>query len=146
MPVIKIVKNKKQLQIPCVETTLDESRPVIQDLMDTAHYHKTNCAGLAANQIGSTQRVFVVKIRGKFRAFINPSFTPGGRKAASIEGCLSFPGKQTQTTRWTIITTSAPKGKRKGLVLSGIEAVAYQHELDHLNGITLTSRKGGGKI
>jgi len=137
MPVKNIVKNKKQLSIPCVDTTPDDARPVIQDLMDTTHYHKDNCAGLAANQVGSDLRVFVVKIRGKFRAFINPSFKPSGHRAASIEGCLSFPGRQTQTTRWTTITTSAPKGKRKGLVLSGIEAVAYQHELDHLNGITI---------
>ena len=137
MPIKPIVKDKHILAIPCVDTTPEDARPVIQDLMDTAHYHKRNCAGLAANQIGSGQRVFVVKIRDKFRAFINPSFTPGGRMAVSIEGCLSFPGRQTKTTRYAIITASPAAGKYKGMVLSGIEAVAFQHELDHLNGITI---------
>lgn len=134
MPVKEIIQNKHVLSIPCVETTIEEARPVIQDLMDTAHFHKKNCAGLAANQIGFNLRVFVVKVRGKFRTFINPSFTPQSMMRESVEGCLSFPGKQTTTKRYGIIYTSPAKGKKKGLFLSGIEAIAFQHELDHLNG------------
>lgn len=137
MGVIEIVKDKRKLSIVCIETTLDEARPAIHDLMDTAHFHKENCAGLASNQIGSNLRVFVVKIRGKFRAFINPSFTPQSMMRDSVEGCLSFPGKQTTTRRYGIIFTSPPIRKRKGLFLNGIEAVAFQHELDHLSGIII---------
>ena len=137
MSVIKIVKNKHKLSSVCIETVLEEARPVIHDLMDTAHFHKKNCAGLASNQIGSNLRVFVVKIRGKFRAFINPSFKPQSMMRDSVEGCLSFPGKRTTTRRYGIIFTSPPIGKKKGLFLNGIEAIAFQHELDHLNGIII---------
>ena len=136
MAVIKIVKNKQALQVPCRECTIDEARPVIQDLMDTAHYHKDNCAGLASNQVGSDLRVFVVKVGKKFIAFMNPTFQPGGPKVQSVEGCLSFPGKSTTVQRYSIIT-AAPYRKRKPITLSGISARAFQHELDHLNGITI---------
>lgn len=136
MPVKPIIQDKAKLSIPCMETTLEDANQVIQDLMDTAHYHKKNCAGLASNQIGSNLRVFVVKVRGKFIAFINPKFNPCGPKIKSTEGCLSFPGKQTTVERYSIIT-AIPYRKMKPITLSGIAAIAFQHELDHLNGITI---------
>ena len=134
MPVKDIIKDKHQLSVPCVETTLEEARPIIQDLMDTAHFHKKNCAGLAANQIGSNLRVFVVKINGKFIAFINPSFSPASGTIESIEGCLSFPGIKTKVMRYKLINVSPSKGKRKKIYLGAQPAIAFQHELDHLNG------------
>ena len=137
MPVIKIVQNRAALSKPCSETTLDEATPVMQDLMDTVHHYKDNCAGLAANQIGSGLRVFVVKVRGKFVAFINPSFNPIMPKVKVLEGCLSFPGKKTEKSRHTVIFTSPPRGKQRGIKLDGIAAIAFQHELDHLNGVTI---------
>lgn len=137
MSVCEIIKDKHQLSIPCVETTLEEARPVIQDLMDTAHYHKKNCAGLAANQIGSDLRVFVIKIKGKFIAFINPKFSPASGTLESIEGCLSFPGKKTKVIRYKLIVASPPKGKRKNMYLGSQAAIAFQHEFDHLNGVII---------
>ena len=126
---------KDKLYQACAETTVEQARPVIQDLMDTAHYHK-NCAGLAANQIGSNLRVFVIKVRGKFKAFINPKFNPAGKRVKGIERCLSFPGKFSTVERYNIIT-AVPYRKRRAITLSGSEAIAFQHELDHLNGITI---------
>ena len=137
MPVKEIVKDKQALQVPCRECTIDEAQPIIQDLMDTAHFHKDNCAGLASNQVGSDLRVFVVKIRGKFVAFINPKFSPASGTIESFEGCLSFPGQKTKVTRYKLISVSPSKGKRKSMYLGGISAIAFQHELDHLNGITI---------
>ncbi len=134
MPVKPIVTDTSKLSVPCNETTLEDARSVIQDLMDTAHHHKKHCAGLAANQIGSDLRVIVVKIKGKFVAFINPTFTPAGAKIDSTEGCLSFPGKKATVKRYKAITTSPSKGKRKKQWLGYIEAIAFQHECDHLNG------------
>jgi len=145
MPVKTIVQDKKALSIPCSDVPVDcaELHYVIQDLMDTAHYHstqlnKSGCAGLAANQVGSGLRVFVVKVRGKFMTFINPSFIPFiPHKVSDFEGCLSFPGKHTFKNRYSVIVTSPPRGKQRGLKLDGIAAIAFQHELDHLNGVTI---------
>jgi peptide deformylase len=138
MPIKPIITDKAALSKPCKETTLEEARPVIQDLMDTVHsIGKKKCAGLAANQIGSDLRVFVVKIRGKYVAFINPSWMGAVKKVAKAEGCLSFPGKQVSVLRWTTIFTTPPINKKRGYTLSNTEARAFQHELDHLNGITI---------
>ena len=137
MPVKPIIKNKRQLSVPCVETTLEEARPVIQDLMDTAHFHKKNCAGLAANQIGSNLRVFVIKVQGKFVAYINPSFVAASGTVESIEGCLSFPGKKTKVIRYKMITASPSKGKQKRRYLIGVPAIAFQYEFDHLDGVII---------
>jgi len=137
MPIKPIVQDRAELKKPCRETTPEEALPVIMDLMDTAHRHKKRCVGLAANQIGSNLRVFVVKVRGKFVAFINPECHGLKPRVKTIEGCLSFPGQETETRRYPLIMTSPPRGKKKGLVLDGIAAIAFQHELDHLNGVTI---------
>ena len=138
MPVREIVQDKAALSIiSCSETIPEEAMSVIQDLMDTAHKHRDNCAGLAANQIGSGLRVFVIKVRGKFMAFINPLFNPIQPKVKCVEGCLSFPGRVADTSRHPVIFTSPPRGKQRGLKLDGIAAIAFQHELDHLNGVTI---------
>ena len=136
MPVIEIVKDEGALSIPCRECTIEEAQPAIQSLMDTAHFHKDNCAGLASNQIGSDLRVFVVRVGKKFIAFMNPKFNPAGPKVQGVEGCLSFPGKSTKVMRYNIIT-AVPYRKKKPITLSGISARAFQHELDHLNGIII---------
>lgn len=139
MPVRPIVQDKVALSIPCSDVPVDsaELHYAIQDLMDTAHKHSDRCIGLAANQVGSGLRVFVVKVRGKFVAFVNPSFNPLKPKVGVVEGCLSFPGKSSPKERHPLIMTSPPRGKQRGLKLDGIAAIAFQHELDHLNGVTI---------
>ena len=139
MPVRPIVQDKAVLSKPCCDETIDsaELHYVIQDLMDTAHKHSDRCIGLAANQIGLGLRVFVVKIRGKFVAFINPSFNPLKPKVGVVEGCLSFPGKSSPKNRHPLIMTSPRRGKQRGMKLDGIAAIIFQHELDHLNGVTI---------
>ena len=132
-----IVMDPERLSKPCQEVMhINDVQAVIQNLKDTARTEPT-CAGLASNQIGYECRVFVVKIRGKFLHFINPSFTPKGPAMVSFkESCLSFPGMTTETRRHAQITAYGHK-KGKSMILSGIEAIAFQHELDHLNGICI---------
>jgi peptide deformylase len=137
MPIRDIVTDKKVLSMPCLPIAEFLAKDVIQDLMDTANSMKRQCAGLAANQIGYQKRVFVIKIKGKFKAFVNPLFTPAGVKFTSTESCLSFPGIERNVKRYNIIVASAPRGKIKVITLSGREAVAFQHELDHLDGKTI---------
>lgn len=133
-----IVKNPQRLSKPCREVDFnDQVTDVIQNLRDTAKAHRATCVGLAANQIGYDVRVFVIKHKGKWIHFINPSFTPWTKEMVSFdERCLSFPGKVTKTKRYAQIVTYGNK-KGKKLILSGLEAIAFQHELDHLNGICI---------
>ena len=138
MPIIKITEDKKQLSRPCRETTPKEAAPVIRDLMDTANHHKKNCMGLAANQIGSDLRVFVVKVRGKFMAFVNPSFKPCGKVIDSLEGCLSFPrDAKRKVKRYSMIKIAHPRINGRVMILDGITAIAVQHEMNHLDGVII---------
>jgi peptide deformylase len=140
MGVRAIVTDAEELSKPCKEVEdINTVQDVIKNLIDTAKYHQdiSGCVGLAANQIGYDVRVFVVKIRGKFLHFVNPSFkAPGNMPMVTFnEHCLSFPGKATKKKRHAQITVSGYKKKKLALV--GLQAIAFQHELDHLNGICI---------
>ena len=137
MGVREIIKDADKLSLVCHEVVdLNDWQHVIQNLRDTAKSERT-CVGLAANQIGERVRIFIIKHRGKWIHFINPSFEPWTDQMISFEeSCLSFPGKVTKTKRYAQIKTYGHK-KGKKLILIGIEAIAFQHELDHLNGICI---------
>lgn len=100
--------------------------------------------GLAANQVGVTQRFFGIG-HSSFDEFKNPAILYNARviKASEEleigeEGCLSFPGVYYNVYRAVEIEAEWQnmKGETTGAKLKGLEARCFQHELDHLNGIT----------
>lgn len=99
--------------------------------------------GLAATQIGITQRVFVMQIAGVFRACFNPEIVESSDILVNYtEGCLSFLGDQCIITRpdWVKVKYQTHNGDVIEEQLQGLEATCFQHELDHLNGITMWDR------
>jgi len=96
--------------------------------------------GLAANQVGELQRVIVLHVGSFKQAIINPIITRQyGGKATSKEGCLSYPALCVPMVRdRQIIVEGFDQNwkpiKRK---LKGLAAYCVQHEIDHLNGITI---------
>jgi peptide deformylase len=139
-----IVKDPRQLEIPCFEVTKatrDHAKNIgiilKQIASDLDSGPKLNCAGLAANQIGENLRVIVLKEKNnKFRVFYNPVILRKSGKRATNEGCFSYPGKSMPTSRATRITITALNviGTKD---YDGIRAIAFQHELDHLNGVLI---------
>lgn len=105
--------------------------------------------GLAAPQIGIFKRVFLVEETPKvFRAYINPTFVPIDVTARIVrqEACLSVPGKVLRVSRfveihaqWTEITEDGAQLACDQL-LSGVPAKVFQHELDHLDGISILEK------
>tara|TARA_R100000541_G_scaffold48387_1_gene55475 strand:- start:448 stop:858 length:411 start_codon:yes stop_codon:yes gene_type:complete len=96
--------------------------------------------GLAANQVGMTARVIVVDVKGFRSAIINPVITrKSGKKKVSVEGCLSFPSKNVKVMRDEAVTVSGfdhlwnPVKKN----CRGLLAFCIQHEIDHLDGVTI---------
>lgn len=78
------------------------------------------------------------------KLYINPSYKPlhSAGYMDHVEGCLSSPGTVHQTRRWNALLTSYQliKGhrlERYTRIISGFEAQVFQHEIDHLNGITI---------
>jgi peptide deformylase len=94
--------------------------------------------GLAANQIGSNLRAFVID-NGGLKLYANPEIVEASEPFVfDGEGCLSFPGEVLCTRRYKKILLRSDSGPDE--ILTGIVAVAAQHELDHLNGITMHDR------
>ena len=99
--------------------------------------------GLAANQINLDKRVFVIKYRSFKKAFYNPIILDSSKNCAIlVEGCLSLPAVQIPVNRPKNIRVQYQDhtGHTYTEKFSGMIARIFQHELDHLNGITIIKR------
>ena len=98
--------------------------------------------GLAANQVGIDLAVCVVKVT-KPIIFVNPEIIDKFGKTFFQEACLSLPGNYVLTERWTNIVVrcgDSPTEMIFSFEKNPLECVCVQHEIDHLNGITMLER------
>ena len=145
------------------EVTIDEGLSIAKDLFNILNERKDGI-GLAANQVGIDASVAVVNVR-KPLILINPKIIKQWEEVPYYEGCLSYKGKGIQTKRYKniIIKTeqeesdwyfsgaenpSDGKGsweetsdKKQDEELRLLEAICVQHEIDHLNGMTIMDRQ-----
>jgi peptide deformylase len=126
-----------------------------------------NAAGLAAPQIGISKKFFGIKQKnGKVEVYINPKLLKSFGKRVYpkitgkdnktedfLEGCLSFPGFFGTVKRYLKIEVEwmelkGDKFVSKRKELEGFEAIVWQHESDHLEGILFVDyiKKEGGKF
>ena len=104
--------------------------------------------GLAANQVGEHIRLFVMYVDGEFFHCFDPSILDHSESlTTSAEGCLSFPGETCQVPRYEniIVKFANANGHYQQREFTGLAARCFQHELDHLNGITMHSRINNDK-
>jgi peptide deformylase len=106
--------------------------------------------GLAGNQVGLLRRVFVMKLTdGREMGFFNPRILVGDNAdIPDEEGCLSFPNLWLKVKRNNKITAMYldNTGKRCIIELEGLDSRCFQHELDHLDGITFTEHVSDLKL
>ena len=138
-PFIAIPDEKIRQKSPQVTAFDNSLRKLIQDLLDTALAQENPPAlGLAAVQINVLKRVFVAKIRNKFKPFVNARISKTSKtQGAYLEGCFSVPGKYGHAIRPLEIDIEAQDafGKKFTKHYKGLAARIVQHETDHLNGI-----------
>jgi len=131
----------RQKALP-IERFDDELASLVETMFETMKQGKG--VGLAATQVGLTQRLFVVHIEGdKPRVFINPEIYETSVDLSNFEeGCLSIPGVYAELDRPAEIGIQAmnERGRRFTLGASGFLARVIQHELDHLDGVLFTDR------
>lgn len=101
--------------------------------------------GLSANQCGVFQRVFVIGTEHFQMACINPKLI--GTSAGMLkenEGCLSFPGLYLKIERPNSIQVefTDENGETKQMMMEGLTARCFLHELDHMNGKKFTEHVG----
>lgn len=100
-------------------------------------------AGLAAPQVGVPLRVAVIKgDENQIWGLVNPELVKGEGVQVGWEGCLSYPGWVGQVARYDTVIVKGlnRKGKEVRIKSAGFTARAFQHELDHLDGILFTDR------
>ena len=102
-----------------------------------------NGIGLAAPQIGIAKRVFVMAIDGTTWTCFNPEILDTDSNLTDYtEGCLSFPGEECKIKRPSAVAVKYQNshGHWTHEQLDGLVARCFQHELDHLDGITMQDR------
>ena len=145
------------------EVSIDEGLDIAKDLFNVLAERKDGI-GLAANQIGIDASVAVVNVKEPL-ILINPKIIKVWDEIPYYEGCLSYPRKGIQTKRYkNIIIKTAQEdsdwyfsgaenpsdGKGSWEETSSkkedderrlLEAICVQHEIDHLNGMTIHDRQ-----
>lgn len=108
---------------------------------------ETGGVGLAGPQAGVGLSIFVASTTGSredAKVYINPTITPKGNQITSEEGCLSVPHVCTKVKRFEQceITATDLEGNEFTEEADGLLARIFQHENDHLEGITIIDRMG----
>jgi peptide deformylase len=122
-------------------TTIDDDlRTLANDMAETMY--AAPGVGLAAPQIGVSRRLIVLDCEGKdeerqLHVAINPEIVAREGESCEEEGCLSVPGYYARVDRDAVVTVRFLDldGEERELTADGLLAVAFQHEIDHLNGI-----------
>jgi peptide deformylase len=117
----------------------------IQRLLDDLTETMLNApgAGLAANQIGVALRVCVVKGDDKqIWGLVNPEIVKKAGVQVGPEGCLSYRGwvGEVERAETVVVKGRNRHGKEIRVKSTGFTARAFQHEIDHLEGVLFTDR------
>jgi len=118
-----------------VDVVTDDVRKLIDDMFDTMH--AANGIGLAAPQVGRTERVTVVDVDKARYALVNPEIVVAdGKREKTEEGCLSIPDIYGDVERPTRVVVRAldRDGKPIEVEATGLLGRCFQHEIDHLHG------------
>ena len=114
-----------------------------EDMRETMY--ESNGVGLAANQVGVLQRIITLDAspeRSKFFAIINPMIISASGRQSASEGCLSFPGIYAEEERAARVVVAGQllDGEEVEIEADGLLARAFQHEIDHLDGVVFVDR------
>jgi peptide deformylase len=132
------VLREKARKVARVDTSIQK---LLDDLAETML--DAPGAGLAANQIGVPLRVCVVKgDENQIWGLVNPVIVKSAGSQVGYEGCLSKPGWVGEVERFDAVVVKALNrhGKQVRIKSTGFTARAFQHELDHLDGVLFTDR------
>ena len=144
------------------EVSVEEGLAIAEELFQILN-KRGDGIGLAANQVGIDAQVAVVNVREPL-VLINPKYISRENEIIYGEGCLSFPNRAIRTKRYRDIVISTEQseanwyfsgaeensdgksGWDKGNMKQDqenriLESVCIQHEIDHLNGITIHDRE-----
>ena len=143
-----IIKEMNKLKSPCEPVSSVEEGEEIGALLLKELSKSKNGIGLAANQIGINKRVCVINVKQPL-VLINPKIVKRSEEEFLFpESCLSFPNKKIKTQRNVSIVVESDNcngqmhfSADSEDINDAFECVCAQHEIDHLDGITMFDRK-----
>ena len=139
---MKFVGDRKKLSKPCKPCkVLRDGMLLGRRLLDIMSEER-DAVGLAANQVGVDAAVCAINVTKPF-FLVNPRIVGKFGKSLFQEACLSFPGDYVLTERWTNILVRSdnhPSDLVFSFEKNALECVCVQHEIDHLNGVTMFDR------
>tara|TARA_R110000824_G_scaffold142824_2_gene310113 strand:+ start:2203 stop:2646 length:444 start_codon:yes stop_codon:yes gene_type:complete len=136
----KLIFDTDFLSKSCKDATLEEGKEIAIALREELKRHQA--IGIAANQIGIQKRVCLINV-GREIILINPKIIKSSGEIGYVEACLSFPAKNIMTRRFATIVVKADNHEEELNFSTNnlLECVCVQHEIDHLNGITMFDRQ-----
>ena len=137
-PVLK----KKAAPVSVFDEALQQ---LIDDMVETMY--AAPGVGLAAPQVGVSKRLAVIDISSRDEKYplivlINPSIVRSDGEIEFEEGCLSIPEYTAKIRRSEnlIVRAHDREGTEVEIEADGLLAIAFQHEIDHLDGLLLIDR------
>lgn len=132
-----ITNNEAILRTKCDNVLPEEVGDLILALETELNYANRlgkNGIGLAAPQIGIFKNIAIVRLGDININLINCTLNKGyDPKTFTDEGCLSFPGRVENTTRFQEVYVTNNLTYPYSFIATGLFAVVCQHEMDHLN-------------
>jgi peptide deformylase len=160
LPIVRYPAPVLRVKCRSVTEVTERHRELVRNMLETMR--AAHGVGLAAPQVGVDERLAVIdvshdpecitylRVNGEDRAladfmpvvFLNPEVSGGKQKEPFEEGCLSIPELRARVTRPASIKVSYDTldGERVTVETDGLLARAFQHEIDHLNGILFIDR------
>jgi peptide deformylase len=149
LPVLRYPHPILRAKSESVEGLNQEIQRIIGDMIETM-YASPGCVGVAAPQVGYPLRILVIDVSKKvgpkknqgLLVFINPVVEYAEGEKVTREGCLSIPDflGNVKRARRTIVRGINQEGTDVEILSQGLEAVAVQHEIDHLDGVLFVHR------
>lgn len=140
MTILKVLKFPNENLFKKSDDVKNINKIVIKNMIETLiHY---NGLGIAAPQVNIHQNIIIINISKNYTqplVMINPKIIYKSGTIISKEGCLSFPNIYINIRRNKIIKIKFQniKGEYNILKANYLLSICIQHEIDHLNGITL---------
>lgn len=134
--------DNETLRKKCREITeIDEKILTLAEDMKETMYEK-NGVGLAAPQVGVLKRIIVIDVGEGPITLINPVIVYKKGAKQDMEGCLSVPGVWgiVERPEQVIVRGLNLEGETVEIEAKGLLAVAFCHEIDHLDGILYTDK------
>ncbi|MTI79801.1 MAG: peptide deformylase [Firmicutes bacterium] len=138
MAVYEVVKNgdpvlrEKAKQVPKITPNV---KKLLDNMRETMYINKG--VGLAAPQVGVSKRIIVVDVGEGLFEVINPEIVESQGVETDMEGCLSIPGAVGDVPRAASVVVKGLNrdGQEVSINARGFLARAFQHEIDHLDGV-----------